>query len=129
MVGLNYFEIADRAVGTAFLRPSAKMAAQCSSCGRAPPRPGCLLKTQAKALEARHSKPPVCPEPSSAQPKLAQARSSAEPSGFLTHRELGLLVRSQIHRITFQNPISHQLISGGLFVFLPLSYRDHFFTS
>lgn len=53
--------------GTAFLRPSAKMAAQCSSCGRAPPRPGCLLKTQEKAQEARHSKPPVCPEPSSAQ--------------------------------------------------------------
>lgn len=43
------------------------MAAQCSSCGRAPPRPGCLLKTQEKAQEARHSKPPVCPEPSSAQ--------------------------------------------------------------
>lgn len=46
LVGLNYFEIADGAVGTAFLRPNAKMAVQGSSCGRAPPRPGCLLKTR-----------------------------------------------------------------------------------
>lgn len=72
-VGRNYFGIADSAVGTAFLRASAKMAAGFSNCGRAPPRPGCLLKTQEEAEEARHSKPPLCPEPSSAKPSLAPA--------------------------------------------------------
>lgn len=45
-VGRNYFGIADSAVGTAFLRASAKMAEGLSNCGRAPPRPGSLLKTQ-----------------------------------------------------------------------------------
>lgn len=47
------------------------MAARRSSCGQAPPRPGCLLKTQEKAHEARHGEPPMCPEPRSAHNRPA----------------------------------------------------------
>lgn len=59
---------------TAFLRPSAKMAARRSSCGQAPPRPGCLLKTQEKAHEARRGQPPMCPEPRSGHSRPAAQR-------------------------------------------------------
>lgn len=121
LVGLKYFEIADRAVGTAFLRPSAKMAAQCSSCGQAPPRPGCLLKTQEKAQEARHSKPPACPEPSSAQPRLAQHRGAQNHPWELSSCSCGHRSATEASRIT------RRLILGGLFTFLPLSYHGHFY--
>lgn len=92
-MGLNYFEIADRAVGTAFLRPIAKMAAQCSGCGRAPPRPGCLLKN----TRGRHRKPDTANRPCAQSPaRLGSAHIGfgTEQHGtrpaFLTHRELKL---------------------------------------
>lgn len=128
-VGLNYFEIADRAVGTAFLRPSTKMSAQCSSCGRAPPRPGCLLKTQEKAQEARHSKPPVCPEPRSAQLSSDWLKTEQHRTiRFLTHHELTSC--SCGHRSAVE-PSKIKVYINSLWVvclfFCFLSYCDHFF--
>lgn len=101
------------------------MAAQCSSCGQAPPQPGCLLKTQEKAQEARHSKPPACPEPSSAQ---------LSPDWLIEHGQgLRTIPRSSVAAHVATDPqeeaskITSRLILGGLFTFLPLSYHVHFY--
>lgn len=54
--------------GTAFLRPSGKMSARRSSCGQAPPRPGCLLKTQGKAQEPDRENLPRAQNPDQHRP-------------------------------------------------------------